>query len=67
MYFTAAGLQILRDNNLIHRDLKPQVWLIVFCLSSNSDLNVAIYILFISPVRKQVHAKNCYFLFFHST
>lgn len=21
----AAGLQILRDNNLIHRDLKPQV------------------------------------------
>jgi serine/threonine-protein kinase ULK/ATG1 len=22
---TAAGLQVLRDNNLIHRDLKPQV------------------------------------------
>lgn len=33
-YFAAAGLQILRDNNLIHRDLKPQVWLI----AQNSSL-----------------------------
>lgn len=23
--FAAAGLKVLRDNNLIHRDLKPQV------------------------------------------
>lgn len=50
MYFTAAGLQILRDNNLIHRDLKPQVWLIVSCLSSNS------YIFLISLDRKEAYA-----------
>lgn len=33
MHQLAAGLQILRDNNLIHRDLKPQNLL----LSTNSD------------------------------
>jgi serine/threonine-protein kinase ULK/ATG1 len=33
MHQLAAGLQILRDNNLIHRDLKPQNLL----LSANSD------------------------------
>lgn len=44
MDFTVAGLQILRENNLIHRDLKPQVWLILFCLTSISDLYMAKYI-----------------------
>ncbi|KAA8516375.1 hypothetical protein F0562_016668 [Nyssa sinensis] len=32
----AAGLQILRENNLIHRDLKPQNLL----LSANDDNSV---------------------------
>lgn len=36
VYVTAAGLQVLRDNNLIHRDLKPQVWL---CLSTYNELH----------------------------
>lgn len=27
VFAAASGLKILRDNNLIHRDLKPQVWL----------------------------------------
>ena len=31
VYFTAAGLKVLRDNNLIHRDLKPQVCFSCFC------------------------------------
>jgi hypothetical protein len=42
--FTVAGLQILRNNNLIHRDLKPQVWLILFYLTSISYLYMAMYI-----------------------
>lgn len=63
MDFTVAGLQILRDNNLIHRDLKPQVWLILFCLSSNSDLYMAMYM--IISLREEARLwQNLSFLFF---
>ncbi|XP_044474321.1 serine/threonine-protein kinase ATG1c-like isoform X1 [Mangifera indica] len=36
----AAGLQVLRDNNLIHRDLKPQN-LLLFTDDSNAVLKIA--------------------------
>lgn len=42
-----AGLHILRENSLIHRDLKPQVWLIL-CLSYDFDAYVVIYIVVVS-------------------
>nr|KYP40691.1 Serine/threonine-protein kinase atg1 [Cajanus cajan] len=33
----AASLQVLRDNNLIHRDLKPQVFILINLLLSRND------------------------------
>lgn len=66
MDFTVAGLQILRDNNLIHRDLKPQVWLILFCLSSDSDLYMAMYIDHFFKGGSKPMAKFVFFIF-HST
>lgn len=32
LHSAAAGLKVLRDNNLIHRDLKPQVSLNLFII-----------------------------------
>lgn len=45
--YAAAGLQILRDNNLIHRDLKPQVGYDTPCLPG----------LFINIQRSQITGK----------
>ena len=61
-----AGLQILRNNNLIHRDLKPQVWLILFCFISISDLYMAMYIDHFFKGGSKPMAKF-FFYIFHST
>ncbi|KAG5550299.1 hypothetical protein RHGRI_015305 [Rhododendron griersonianum] len=43
MHQLAAGLQILRDNNLIHRDLKPQVGYDTPCLPGKNAMGQFLY------------------------
>ena len=67
MHFTAAGLQVLRDNNLIHRDLKPQVCFSCFCLVCQFCFKFVTILLCVSihppvPSKKMlVFAENCVF------